>query len=312
MRSSGNRPEVSVVVASFSGAEILADCLDGLARQVPETPRFEVVVVSTLGTGTTESLERRFASLEMRFVSAPVGTDVFALRARGVEQCRGRRIVLTEDHTVATRRWLVAFEEADPRAEQIAGGPIEPHGEARGSELGLLLCEYGFYLPPWRLGPTAALSGLNLAYPRQLLEDCLVAWQGGLRENEVNDILRARGYYLHGVPEAVVTSRLRMIGNEARAHLYSGGKHFGRYRKASLGPPLRWLLPLAGPAVPMVLTARLIRRVVRRGSPWVRRLPAALPSILGLIAAWSAGEIQGYWMPTTPLEPDGPPQGVVQ
>ena len=85
-------PDVSVVVASFSGEAVLRHCLESLE---PQAAGAEVIVATDVEASGISRLEARYPGF--RFVRAPRGTSVFRLRALGIDQASGRLVALTED-----------------------------------------------------------------------------------------------------------------------------------------------------------------------------------------------------------------------
>jgi hypothetical protein len=171
---------------------------------------------------------------------------------------------------------------------------VDNGNTARAYDWALYFVEYGLYMPPWSPGQASILSGINVAYDRTLLESCRSVWEENFRENEVHDVLQAAGYTLYKVPQAGVKSHLEMSFSIAAAHLFSGGCHFGRYRKAQARGLARLFWPLVSPAVPLVLAVRTVRRIVRRQPRRLWKLLAGKLYFLALLLAWSAGEAAGY------------------
>jgi len=284
-------PEASVVVASFSGEEALLRCLHSLE---PQSAAAEVIVAAGLQGAALDRVRERFP--RFRFVAAPVQAGVFRLRALGVAAASGRFVALTEDHCTLGAGWLDALC-ADLRAgHAMVGGAVE-NGSAGGAyPSALYLCEYAAHMPPVRGGAVPALSGVNVAYERSALESCRGVWADAFYENEVQDALAARGHRPHRNPAAVVPTYLSQTlpPRAAAAHLFRGGRRFGRHRRAGASPALRVALPLGALAVPALLTWRALRAVAARRP---RGLPSALRGLAYMVAlnsSWAAGEALGY------------------
>jgi len=285
-------PEVSVVVASFSGETVLRHCLESLEPQAAEA---EVIVATDVEASGIARLEARYP--RFRFVRAPRGTPVFRLRSLGLDQARGRLVVLTEDHCTAAPGWLDALRADRERGHPVVGGPVDNGLPERASDWALYLCEYAAQMPPLRDGPAAALSGVNVAYEHDLLTACRAVWQDGFYENEVHDALRASGHRLHRSGSACVSTHLSLPLREAAAHLFRGGRRFGGYRRGRSPAAVRALLPVAALALPALLTLRVVRVVAVRRP---RRLGAAVKAlgyVVALNSAWAAGEAVGYLRP---------------
>src|SRR5262249_53025502 len=153
------RPDVTVVVASFSGEADLARCLDSLE---PQAQGAEVIATTTAPAAPVESLRGRFPAV--RFVRAPESTSVFALRSLGVARARGRLVALTEGHCTVAPDWLEALRGAHRAGHTVVGGPVENGLVERTYDWALYFCEYGIFMPPLADGPAPALSGITVAY----------------------------------------------------------------------------------------------------------------------------------------------------
>jgi hypothetical protein len=176
----------------------------------------------------------------------------------------------------------------------IVGGPVENGRASRAYDWALYLCEYAAHMPPLADGPVRALSGVNVAYERRLLLDCRGVWQEAFYENEVHDALRAQGQDLHRSGTASVTSHLCLPLRAAAAHLYRGGRRYGRHRRARASAAMRAVLPIGALALPALLTWRVLRTVAARRPERLGMTARGLPGIVALNAAWSAGEARGY------------------
>ncbi len=282
--------DVSVVVASFSGEAALARCLESLDAQ---TTGCEVIASTDLEGEALARLSARFP--RARVLTAAPGTSAFRLRSLGVVEARGRLIALTEDHCTAAPGWLAALSAAHAAGHAVVGGVVE-NGRAAGAyERALYWCEYAAQMPPLPEGPSAFLSGVNVAYDRDVLLALRHVWQEVFYESEVHAALRAAGQRLHRAPSAVVTSHLDFAFGEALAHLRRGGRRYGRERIARSGPAQRALLCLGVPAVPALLLWRVVAAVVSRRPRELGHLLLALPHAACLVTAWGAGEALGYW-----------------
>lgn len=294
-------PAISVVIASFSGPASLERCLQSLPSADPPP---QVIVASNLPPETLAPLRDRFPNVQ--FLGRP-GADVFALRTLGIESATGRAIAITEDHVTFTPRWLDAITQG-LQHQSIVGGPID-NGLNRLWDWSLFACEYITFLPttanPDSLHPAAVLSGVNVAYRRELLDDCRQVWRKSFHENEVHDALLAKGYSLHRLESAAVSSHLQMTLPGAMNHLFTGARHYGRYRKArQTGWRRQLLLPMTL-LVPAVLLKRIFAAALSKRPARLGTLLLGLPLIACLITAWTCGEALGYL--SSPLPPEDAP-----
>lgn len=121
-------PTVSVVIATFNRAQLLAKCLDALETQRMARERYEVLVIDNGSTdGTVEFLDNRCdkSPVTIRWFRHPRGGPASA-RNLGVDQARGDLIAFTDDDCIPASDWLTALAAELPDSPTCAGigGPI--------------------------------------------------------------------------------------------------------------------------------------------------------------------------------------------
>jgi hypothetical protein len=99
----GDKPAVSVVVASCRDADALAACLASLERQCRDH-QAEIVVARGVQGSEGDWLRQRYPAV--RWVTAGYPADIAQLRALGLSEARGDIVALTEDHDVVSPDWL--------------------------------------------------------------------------------------------------------------------------------------------------------------------------------------------------------------
>ena len=280
---------LSVVVAAWSGEVALKRCLESL---MPQAQDVEVIVAfrGTLDPATL--MEDRYPNV--RFMSAPPDATVFRLRSLGLHETRGASIAMLEDHSVVCLDWVKALVSAQAAGLMICGGPIDNDSESSAYDWALYFAEYGSYMLPRRSGEVALLSGANIYYDRAILWSCSSIWESHFYETDVNAALVNAGHKLHMLPNALVTSRLRIGLAEAMEHLFSGGLHFGNFRKSRAPRLAQWFWVIASPAIPVVMLLRIFRVTATRRPVRLLQLIRSLPYLLLLLCAWSLGEAAGY------------------
>ena len=290
-------PDISVIIASFSGSKALRRCLESLEKQWDRAGGVEVIVPTDVDLVASAHLSERFPTV--RFILAPKGTSVFRLRTLGVQVARGRIVAISEDHVTFSENWLAAILRGFAEGHEIVGGPID-NGRDTLYDWALFACEYITFMPPQGKptdGPAGVLSGVNVAYKFSLLEKTRRVWQETFHENEVHDALLKEGHSLYCAGEAVVSSHLVMPLRHGMEHLFGGGRHYGRYRKGHVSASKRLLLPVGVPLVPAVLVWRILRAVLARRPGRLGTILLGMPYIACLIGAWTAGEMLGYLLP---------------
>lgn len=171
-----------------------------------------------------------------------------------------------------------------------AGGALQlgPGASVVGGAVYFL--RYSAFMPPLPAAEVAEIPGDNAAYLRSALERYRAILADGFWEVEFHRRLRAEGGRLVGVPEATVSIWPAFSFASIFRQRFQHGRHFGAFRVSTTGAP-RWRGVLAAPVVPVLLVARILRRVARRPELRARAL-LALPALLPLAVAWAAG---GAW-----------------
>lgn len=283
------RPALSVVIASWSGEVALRRCLESLLRQADGA---EVVVAFTGNFSPAIFTDERFQNVH--FIRGPIDATVFQLRSLGVRETGGGAIALIEDHSVVSPHWFEILVGAREASDTVCGGPIENDSDSSAYDWALYFAEYARFMPPMPGGEVTILSGANIFYERATLWSCNSIWESSFYETDVNAALVNAGHKLRVLSDAVVTSRLRMKLNEALKHLFSGGVHFGNFRKSRSYPLTRLLWIIASPAIPIVMLLRIVRVTAARRRDRLVQLVRSLPYLLLLLCAWSLGEAAGY------------------
>ena len=282
-------PNISVVVAAWSGEKALARCLESLSHH---SENAEIIVATNLAAGTVREIETHYPHAE--FIFAASDATVFNLRALGADKARARLIALIEDHVTVSRSWMETLLAAHAGGTPVIGGPIANGLSQRAYDRALYLAEYGIYMPPVSCGPSEILSGVNVAYDRALLEQYREIWKDAFYETDVHAALRGAGYSLQLEPDALVRSHLEMTPRRAMIHLFQGGKHFGLFRRSQSAAVARAFWLLVSPAIPFLLLLRIMRQVARKEPTALPQLLVSLPFLLLLLGSWGAGEAAGY------------------
>ena len=119
----GERPDLSIVICSHNGGQLLAGALASLAAQTFSPARYEVIVVDD---GSTDDVARA-ARAGARVVRLAPSRGLAAARNAGVSAADGEIVAFTDDDCEVSPRWaeapLVAFEAGDVLA---VGGRVIP------------------------------------------------------------------------------------------------------------------------------------------------------------------------------------------
>jgi hypothetical protein len=282
--STSGEPALSIVVGSTGAAGALEGCLAALE---PQLDGAEVIVCET--TPSSTEVRRRFPFA--RFLDQP-GALVPFLWRDGIEASRGRIVALTISPMRPAPDWVQRIKEQHERFD-VVGGAIDPHSGLRLADWAEYFCRYARDMRPFPAHESIDLPGDNATYKRALLQAAHETFRDGFWEPDVHRRLASDGATLWHAPELLVRQG-RSGGAMAfvRQRLAHGRAH-GRQRSARFSAARNVVGVLAAPAVPPLLTLRVLREVAGKRRFRVRAL-AALPLIFLFDVAWAAGEAAGH------------------
>ena len=281
-------PELTVVIASVNGWDVLGPTLDAL-DDLPERDRTEVIVVETLGRATRDRLRARRRSV---VVIESDRLPIPRLRYQGVLRARGRLVAILEDHARVEPGWAASLIKAHEGPWGAVGGPVE-NGQGGLVNWAVFFCEYAGYMAPVTEGETADLPGNNIAYKRpHLLRHARVLDQGQW-ESWVNDRLRADGVPIASTNTMVV----RHIKPFRLGYFLKQRFHFARsyagMRRGDQSWATRLVYGFGSLALPALLSARVARTVLgKKRHTGLFLLVSPLVALFLTVGAF--GEMVGY------------------
>ena len=295
-------PELSIVVALISGkTEDLERCLSALDNQTGISSP-EVLVPYDNACEHVLELAARFPGVtfvplegvDTRQARAGASREHHdQLRTLGLRRARGEFVILTEDHAHADPKWassLLALLARKPAAG-CAGGAVEWGGRTMLS-YAVYLCDFGRYQNPIPEAQAQYVSDSNVCYRRASLESIAGAWPSRYQETIVHDALARHGAELWLTPAAMVwQGRTGLTWRAALQERRVWGRSYAGSRVAA--GVQRLLLAALTPALPLVLTWRLVSAARRKGRD-VSQTLRVVPALLALNSAWALGEFTGY------------------
>jgi hypothetical protein len=281
-------PELSVVVASVNGWDVLEPTLRALDAQ-PERDRMEVIVVEARGGAVRQRLRAwRPAVVLIESQRQPIPQ----LRYRGVCRSRGRVVAILEDHGAVAPNWAATVLEAHRGPWGAVGGAVE-NGKNGLVNWAVYFCEYTPYMNPVAEGETHDLPGNNIAYKRPHLLRHAGALEQGRWESWINDRLRADGVPIASTRAMVVHHIKPFRLGYFLVQRFHFARSYAGMRRGDQSPVQRLIYGFGSLALPAVLTARVVRTVVQKRRYWGRFALAAPLVVLFLsVGAW--GEMIGY------------------
>ncbi|MGI9036145.1 MAG: glycosyltransferase [Pyrinomonadaceae bacterium] len=287
--SEQKRIKLSIVVAAWNGAAMLCDCLSSLENQI-ESINTEIIVVSNFENGIDKlSAEFSFAN----YIVLPPETTIPKLRARGIIESSGAIIALSEDICAFDNNWCREIVKAHDSEYSIIGGAIENSENQNALDWAVYFYDYGKYMLPDKAQIIDALSGMNVSYKREILEQIKENYADGFFETFINEDLKRRGDKLFFTPLAIVFHRKNYEFEKVAAQFYHQARSFAARRVSNFSTSKKLLFILAAPLLPILLCARVMGRIIAKGQHF-KELLTALPQLVILISIWSFGEFCGY------------------
>ena len=285
---SDHEMSVSVIVIGYAPADLMERCLATLRDQSRGAPDVDILAVAHASHQGTPFAPVRSRFPDVRWIEAPGDHNIARMRGLGIARSSGEWVALLEGDCIPVPGWLAHVSTVRPRA--ALGGAIEPGAFRRSLDWAAYFCEFSQFMPPLPAVP-AQLPGSNVVYRRAALPAPERLEADGLFETFLNASLGQDA--LQNDSALVVRHARTWNAAAAMATRFHHGRVFASLRVRGAPVTRRAMyLPLAL-ALPLVLTARVFRDVVRRRRHVVRALRAA-PWIFALSAAWAAGELAGY------------------
>jgi hypothetical protein len=280
----------------------LRHCLRGLFTQ-QEAPALEIVVPHLSGVTGLDQLAGEFPAvrfLEVHDVSGGVPCGPYRdhhdeLRTRAIGVTSGQLVALLEDHEVPDPRWAAEVAAAHAASAHAAIGGAVDNAIAHPLNWAVCLSDFSYYLNPVPAGPSAMATDVNVSYKRDALDAVAGVWRSRFHERLVHEALIAAGHTLALSPSIVVRQRRSgLTAGDALVERFVWGRSYAVTRAERWGTARRCLYGAGTIALPALLVGRIVRILITR-----RRLaPATLLSLpwVGLLsAAWSLGELAGYF-----------------
>jgi len=295
-------PLLSIVVTVVEGGDALRRFLRAVRHQA-ESPVLEVLVpwdatLADLGPLRAEFPEVSWLALGPVDTAHPVETAAGQhelydrRRAAGLAAAKGDLVAILEDRGAPQADWAataVRLHRELPFA--VIGGAIQPV-PSRLLNWAFWVCDFSRYGLPFTAGAAAWVSDVNVTYKRAALEQTRDLWRERYQEPVVHWALQARGETLYLAPDLVVHHQLAPLRlGPLLPQRFDWGRLFGSIQARHASLPKRLARVALSPLIPLVVLARHGRVQWRRGE--AARFVQAVPLLLVLLVAWTAGETWG-------------------
>lgn len=282
--SSSADTSITVVIGSNAPAECLASCLEGLE---PQRDGVEIRVHESIAS--PPELRERFPWAT--FTTSP-GALVPHHWRDGIDAAQGEIVALTISPMIPASDWIASIRR-ELEAHDAVGGAIDPGTGLRPSDWAEYFCRYSPDMRPFEARRNPDLPGDNAAFRRSVLESVHDFTRDGFWEPVACRELDRRGVILWHTPEIVVFQG-RSAGFAAFCRQRSAhGRLYGQQRGVHFSRPRNAVGVLAAPVVPLLMTARVVRRVFAKRRHRLRSL-VVLPWILCFDVVWAVAEARGH------------------
>lgn len=298
-----NRPTLSVIVTMVGGMTFLQRCLGRLILQTKGRSIEVIVPYDSTANGIVQA-KNAFPGvvfIDMGFVKtdAPVGTqqaahEMFDRRtAAGLNAARGEILALLQDYGAPDPNWCYQILEAHRLPYGVIGGAVEHEGKGA-LNWAVFFLDFGRHQLPLPEGPAVYLTDVNVSYKRAALESVRDLWAERYKEVTINWALARKGTVLWQRPQMVVRQdRGKLSFRHLITERFSWGRLFGCLRTREISPLTRLLYITLSPGIPVILLARMARKVftTRRNRS---RFILSLPQLAAMTFFWCLGEFVGY------------------
>jgi hypothetical protein len=283
---------LAVVVPAVNTLADLMSCLAALKRE-RASAELEVLVVNRLGEPSSAAI--RAEAPWVRILPVTPAVTIPEMRALAFREAKSDAVAVIEDHVIVPPGWAQRLLAGLAAGHDVVGGAVENAATGTLLDWAAFLCEYSHCLPPLPEGPAEWLTGNNVAYRRAAVEKHLALLDAGQWENALHDALRAEGVALWCDPGLIIGHKKHYSFWEYFSQRYLYARSYAGARVAGAGAGRKLLMGAAAFALPPLLFARTVRRILAKGRHTEKLWPS-LPLIALFVLAWGAGEVVGYWL----------------
>ncbi len=254
-------------------------------------PGVEIILVYSSDEARSEEIERKYSGFIV--IRLPGATTLPALLGAGLARARGDIIAITDMTCEVAEDWASEILKAHAAPHPVIGGSVEPDGLRRLVNWAAYFCDYGQFMRPLAEGTVTELPGNNISIKRWALERGKEFVAPQFWKTYWCRRIQADGIRLHSTASIIVYYRKSFRLVPYLLHRFHNGRCFAGMRLRQLSPLRRACYVAAAPALPIVLTARMLRKTLGKRRR-LAELALSFPISLLAILAWALGELCGY------------------
>ena len=282
-------PKLSVVVASLNGKNGLQDCLDSILAG--ETSDIEIIVASRGANAPLHELSDRYRDVDL--IQFSPDTQLPVLLAAGIARSRGEIIAVTDSSCVVSSGWASSILRAHESEWPVIGGTVDMKAKEKLVNWAAYFCDYGQFMSSVSAGATTAVAGNNFSAKRGALKIGSEFVENEFWKTHWCRSLQANGIELFLDPAISVRCDKKYEPLAFLARRFHQGRCFAGIRRGGMSTPKRLLFAAGTSILPLLLTVRVARSVMRQKG-FRGKFLMSLPVILAASVLWSAGEAVGY------------------
>ncbi|HAJ56535.1 MAG TPA: family 2 glycosyl transferase [Candidatus Omnitrophica bacterium] len=287
------RPDVSVIIASYRSQKTIRDCLVSLSQQ-SAAGRFEVIVVDSSNDGIAAPIVSEFTGV--RLYTFPERKYCGDARNFGISVALADIVAFIDADCTADKNWIERIIEAHACGYVAVGGSIA----CRIPENYVGWAAYFTEFSKWMPAPTSSdmddIAGANMSYKKKVFGE-----QGDFIEGtycsdtEFHGRLKKAGYRLRFVPSIRVYHKNLGSFSEYIKHEFAHGRFFASVRRRSLefSNMKRLLYGSFCFFIPLKLFLEMIGQHTKN-TVYFSKFLSSLPLLMIGLFSWSLGEGAGY------------------
>lgn len=297
------QPRVSVVIGVQHAWKNVARIVDRIGSSGAQDTEVFVCHASDDPPPAELALPDHFGVL-----SGHAGALIPQLWALGIASAQGEVVAILSANCIPDAHWIRKVATLDLAMHVAYGGAIYLADFASGRDTAIHVLRYCSVTPPQSKREIQDVAADNSVYRRAeiIKHDDLLKL--GFWEPSFHARFRADGLTMAFEPDLSVAHVNTYSTRAFLVRRFEHGHAFGQERMSRFGPWRRVAMLALAPLAACYFAAKVVGRGV--ASPGLRwRLPGSLPWLVPFIAAWSLGELSGYFASVFranhPHDPDG-------
>ena len=287
------KPQLSVIIASYNSEKTIEDCLKSLENQKTDK-NFETIVVDSSTDGTNELVEKRFPKVKLyKFAERKFCGDA---RNFGISVAKGEIIAFIDADCTADRNWVDKILKAHESPYPAIGGAIANGNPESYIGWAAYFCEFSQWMPQTTSGnieevPEGCLSIKRWAFKKYgpfpegtYSEDTLFNWRLSKSQEKPLFIPSIKVRHINQTNFFKLLKK-QAIHGKFFAIVRISTKNFSVFRRS--------VFVIFSPLLPFVLFYRICKRITQNKT-YVKQFIIASPIVFFSLISWSWGEFCGY------------------